>query len=332
MISKLLKSNHPIVFIFILILSIGLWLLSFINPIGMNIYSDYNAMPLALWLNKTLPVNTNLSAVIAFIILFLQALLLIQFNKRFIVIKQRTYLPAFLYIFISSAFIPLQRLNPVVFGMFFIYWAVYYIFSIYRKDFALNKLYIAAFFIGIATLFWVHFALFFILLIISLVILRPFVGREWMVSILGFLTPLFFTFVYYYVFRDEVDVLNLLWSAKNSFQLVKDFHQIHNAYYIFFFLIFLLIIAASFSILNNFQKKKIMVRKFFTLCWWIFFVYFLAYFVIKNIGYEVLFVISIPISFLLSDYFYAVRREKILSLIIYLLIISAAYIQIIAHF
>lgn len=332
MISKLLKSNRAIALVFIILFALGLWFLSILHPIGMGLHSDNFSMPFARWINRILITNSRISVVVSFALVLTQSLLLVQFNKQFIVITQRTYLPAFFYILLTGAFVPLQRANPVVFGLFFIYLSVFLIFSTYRKEFALNKLYMAAFFIGIASLFWAQFAIFFILLIISLIVLRPFVGREWTVCLLGFLTPFLFTFVYYFVFRDNKELLALNTIVQEAFKFIKVLHPIHYAYYIFYGLVLLIIGAASVSALNHFQKKKIMIRKFFTFSWWIFFIYLLAFLLIKNIGYEIVFILSIPISFLLSDYFYAVRKERILSIMIYLLLISAVYIQIIAHF
>lgn len=331
MISKFLKGNQPLVLVFILVIGFGFWFHSFKDPIGMAFPDDNFPMPLAKLLYSMLGKHTFGANVIAFILVMVQGLLLILFNKRYIIINQRTFLPAFFYVLIVSAFAPIQRISSVIIGLFFIYLAVFYIFSIYRKDFALNKLYFASLFISFGTLFWAPYALFFIVLLVSLILLRPFVGREWIVSLIGFLTPFFFVFVYYFVFK-EIELNSFVETVNYNFVLVKEFKFLHFAYYIFYGIIVCLIVIASFTILNNYQKKKIMVRKFFTLNWWFFIIYLIAFVMLRNMSYEIVYVISMPISFLLADYFYMNKNERFLNISVVLLLLSAAYIQIIAHY
>jgi hypothetical protein len=332
MFSRLLKSNQPQVLVLVIFTGLGLWFPSFLNPKCMSIPSDLMSMPLYDSIRSIIPYNSNTSVIISFILVFVQALLLIQFNKKFIIINHRTYLPAFFFILITSTFVPLQGINPVIFGLLFIYIAIYFIFSIYRNDFALSILYAAGFSIAIASLFWAPFALFFIILIVSLVILRPFVGREWIVSILGFLSPFFFAYVFFFVFRDKGELGQVYFKFLQNFNVFKVFVLIHHSYYIFYGLVVLTISIASISVLKNFQKKKIRIRKLFTLNWWIFLVFLISFVVFRSVGYEVIFILAMPVSFLLTDYFYSVKNQKVLNVIISLLYVSSIYIQIIAHY
>jgi len=332
MFSKLLKSNQPLVLVLVIFTGFGLWFASFLHPIGMQIPSDFGNMPLYGFIDHRIPTTSHISVIISFILVFVQALLLIQFNKKFIVINHRTYLPAFFYVLITSSFVPLQRVNPVIFGLFFIYFAINYIFSVYRNDFALNKLYVAGFSIAIASLFWAPYAIFFMIFIISLIILRPFVGREWLVSILGFISPFFFVFMYYFIFGVNGELNHIYLNFLQSFKGFKEFGQIHHSYYIFYGLLALIVVVASISAVSNFQNKKIRIRKFFTLNWWIFFVYLTSFVFFRNIGYEVIFILAMPISFLLADYFYLVRNQRVLNIFVFLLFASSIYIQIIAHY
>ncbi|MBI9055321.1 MAG: hypothetical protein JEY96_15970 [Bacteroidales bacterium] len=331
MVSNILKSNQPTALILTTLIGLGLWIGSFLTPIGMNIPSDCMNMPFYEILTNGINKNPLFAVILTFVLIFVQALLLIQFNKKFIVINFRTYLPAFFYLIIASSFTPLQRLNPVVFGTLFIYLAIYFILSVYRTDSAIDKIYIAGFFISIASMFWAPFAVFFSIVILSLIILRPFIGREWIVSLLGFLTPYFFVFVYYFSFKSSDELDRLSSNFFNSFNLIKQFNQIHYAYYIFYGLLFLLIAAASISMVKNFQKKKIRIRKFYAINWYVFIISILIFVFFENVGYEIVFIIGMPISFLLTDYFYAIKRNRYFNIVLLILFSSLVYIQIIAH-
>lgn len=308
-----------------------MWMYSFIDPIPMRIPSDLLYMPFYSTFS-IIQNGTLISQVIAFSIILFQGLLLVQFNKRHILINHRTYLPAFFYVLIASSFVHLHRLNPVIIGSLFIFISINFIFDTYRSDYALNRLYIAGFFIAIASLIWAPFAVIFVIIWISLMILRPFIGREWIVGLLGFLTPFLFIFVYYYVFASENNFNLLLNSYLKSFDIAINFSQLHFSYYIFYGIIVILILASSYVLISNFQKKKIKTRKLFLINWWLFFLGMLLFILFKYVKYEILYLITIPLSYLLTDYFYYIKRKWVFNTIIVLLILSEVYIQIVAHY
>lgn len=330
MISRVLKSNQPFVIVLTILFGVGLWLYSFLEPVPMSIPSDELKMPFYVILSDFFSYKSFASIVFAFLLLLLQAFLLVQFNKKYILINYRTYLPAFFYILIASSFVQLQRLNPVGIGIIFIFIAIDFIYGTYRSEYTLSRLYLAGFFVSIASLFWAPFAALFLIIWVSLTILRPFIGREWVVSLLGFLTPYLFGFVYYFVFADSK--LNVFLNAfSQSFDLLKQFHHLHYSYYIFYGFLLLVTLFASFNMIGRFQTKKIKTRKFFEINWWLFMLGTLIFILLKNVKYEIVFLLGIPLSYLLSDYFYSIKRSWYLNSILILLIASLIYIQIIAH-
>lgn len=331
MISAILKSNRPGVIVLIVFAGILTWGYSFLYPVVTIIYPDNLNMSLYSFIADIIPVGSQGSVLTGFILVLLQAFLLIQFNKRYILINYRTYLPAFFYILISGSFIPLQRLNPVMTGTIFIFISLVYIFDIYRIEYALNKLYLAGFFVSVASLFWAPFAVLFILIWISLSVLRPFIGREWIVSILGFLTPYLFVFVFHFVFFDIMELAGLIENIKTGFILLKDFSPIHLSYYLFYGFLLIIIINASYKIVVNYQKKKIKSRKYFGINLWIFLICLVLFFFFRNVSYEIIYLFSIPVSFLLTDYFYTIKKDWYLNSILIILIGLIIYIQITAH-
>lgn len=330
MLTNILKSNQPFVIVLIFFTAAMLWTFSFVDPIGITIPADKLTMPLYNLIAGYFPVNTTGSLVFTFILVLIQAFLLVQFNKKYILINYRTYLPAFFYILISGSFVHIQRINPVIIGGLFMFAAINYIFSIYRTEYALNKLYLAGFFIAIAALFWAPFAVFILILWISLLILRPFIGREWIVGFLGFLTPFLFVFVYYFVFFDQ-QLDAIITKFISSFELIKTIYALHYSYYIYYGFLALLMIFASYIAAINFQKKKIKTRKYFEINWWIFVISLGLFGLFKHVSYEIIYLMSIPIAFLLTDYFYTIKKSWYLNAIIVILIGSIVFIQIAAH-
>ncbi|MFC2152417.1 DUF6427 family protein [Bacteroidota bacterium] len=331
MFANILKSNQPFVIVLIVLSGISLWIFSFMEPVAIIIPSDSIRMPFYEVVVNNLKYNSVYSLLITFFLVLIQAFLLIQFNKKHILINYRTYLPAFFYIIITSSFVHLHRLNPTIIGTIFIFIAVNFLYNTYRSDYTLNKIYLAGFFISLASFFWAPLASFIIVLYISLLILRPFIGREWIVGMLGFLTPVLFVFVYYFVFLEETKLTNLLSNLAANFELVKTFHSLHYSYYIFFGFLLVIIMLASYTLARNYQKKKIKTRKYFEINWWIFSIGLGLFLVFKNASYDIIYLISIPISFLFADYFHTIRKSWYLNGILIIVIGLLVYIQIIAH-
>jgi hypothetical protein len=328
---KILKSNRPFVIFFIVISAIGIWIGNFLNP-AVDLFSfDQYPVLFYKWITQFITYNSFASLFITLLLLLIQAFLLVQFNRKYILINYRTFLPAFFYILIAGSFVPLQRINPVLPGTLFMFIATHFIYDIYRRDYALNRLYMAGFFISVASMFWPPFAVFFIGIWIALTILRPFVGREWVVSLLGFLTPYFFVFTYYYVFLDVVKLEALAESFFNHLNILRTFESMHYAYYIFYALLFVCMVFASIMVIANFHKKKIRDRKYFEINWWLFLIGVLLFIFFENISYEIIYFIGIPVSFLLTEYFYSVRKNWVLNLLLLFMVSSIVYIQIIAH-
>ncbi|OFX21194.1 MAG: hypothetical protein A2041_04840 [Bacteroidetes bacterium GWA2_31_9b] len=331
MVSGILKSNRPFVIILAIISGIALWSFTLFHQPVLEFQADTISMLFYKLLIGLFKNNILFLTVFAFILVIIQGLLLVWVNQKFILINFRTFLPAFFYIIISSSFVAIQMINPILIGNFFIFFALFNIYKIYRSDYALNDIYIAGFFTAIASLFWAPFAIFILLIWIALIILRPFIGREWIVSILGFLTPIFFTFLIFYVFFDNNTLINILNNIKLEYTSITDFKNIHLSYILFYSLLFLIILIASLNLISSFQNRKIKTRKYFVINFWYFIIGLGIFLFFKRSSFEIIYILSIPISYLLSDYFYSFKKNHIQNAILILLYAGLIYIQI-AHF
>ena len=328
---SVLKSNKPFVIFLIVFSALALWAGNLFNPVIDSFHFDEHNVLFYKLINQFLAFNASGSFIIALLLLLMQAFLLVQFNRKYILINYRTFLPAFFYVLVAGSFVRLQQVNPVISGTLFMFIALKFIYDIYRRDYALNRLYMAGFFVALSSMFWPPFAVFFIVIWVALSILRPFIGREWLVSLLGFLTPFLFVFTYYYVFYDITRLNALKETFFQNFSIQHSFVSVHYAYYIFFGLLFILIVLSSFKVIANFHKKKIKTRKYFEINWWIFFISVLLFVFFEHVSYEILYFMAIPVSFLLTEYFYSIRRNWYLNILLLLIVSSLVYIQIIAH-
>ena len=80
MLSNILKSNQPFVIVLIILSGISLWFYSFIDPLGIAIPSDNMNMPFYDFITGYIAFNSIFSLVITYILVLIQAFLLVQFN------------------------------------------------------------------------------------------------------------------------------------------------------------------------------------------------------------------------------------------------------------
>lgn len=291
----------------ILILSIGLWLPSFLHAPGTLFFFDKASMPLYKLFTNMMTVDSMVGRILTFLLILLQAFLLVRMNTRFIFINNRTYLPALFYILLTASVPALQRLNPVIFSGFFLILALDQIFDSYKVNRLAYEFFTASIFMGIATLFYPYMLYFSFILWVSLATLKPFRWREWMFTILGYLVPFYFAFSYFYVFFNQP---KRLWDDFSSV-LLNNFPSVHYSIPIIVFACFILFLMALASqyMMKTYGSKKILPRKAFAIFLWLFILSVVIYLLNKNVSAEILYIAAIPVSFLMAHYFALIKSE-----------------------
>ena len=308
MLLRAARSKSPILLFFLLIIVILMWWSSFTASELSRFHFHQQQMPLYQltlgWIGQDVFVNI----LVAFIILLLQGLIILRFNQEYIFITTQTYLQTVFYLLIASSFVQLQQYHPALPAGLFILLMLDQLFGSYRKRYILNRMFLAGFFAGVATLFYVH-ALYFILLIwISLIILRAFSLREWFVPVLGFAFPMVFLFGYYF-YADHTTLQGLWETVAGCYGFNETVTYYGISYYLFFGFMAIWWVMASFSILGKMNKLKIYIRKYHEVLLW-FFLGSVALFVLRReISVEMLYFTAIPLSFLLADHIHGLRSR-----------------------
>jgi hypothetical protein len=79
--------------------------------------------------------------------------------------------------------------------------------------------------------------------------------------------------------------------------------------YIFIGLVLLLLILSSMNMFRAFQSMKILPRKAFNVFLWTFINSILIYLLIKPASYEILYLLSIPVAYLLAHFFSQLKSK-----------------------
>jgi len=127
-----------------------------------------------------------------------QAFYLNYLINKYEVLYKPSFLPAFLYVLLMSFCHQVLWLHPVIFVNLLILLSFDKAFSLFKHPTPIRMLFEASFFSGVAFLFFYPAVVFYLLLLLALGIIRSLNVREWMVTLIGFLLPLYFAFIWFF--------------------------------------------------------------------------------------------------------------------------------------
>jgi len=299
---------------------------------------------IANFFDKTKPINFLVLSVLVFIIflmaifrgnseplslyffvktgLFLFLAVLTVFVVNFIIRKNsltedNSY--AMLFYILMSSFFPESYTNEGVFiANFILLLAFRRMYSLRSSIETKEKIFDAAFWIGIASLFYVWSLLCMILLYAAILIFRKIDWRNFIVPIIGVTTPVFLSYTYLLAFND-VERFRNLWTL--SFDLSS--MNYHNAQ--FLIPLSLIGLMALVSIYPT-TKRSLLAKIDFKATWTLLISHIgisllISLIAVEKNGSELIF-IFFPLSILFANYIQVINRYWLKELIIYLFLIT----------
>ena len=178
----------------------------------------------------------------------------------------------------------------------------------YRKPGTANNFFDAAILISTGSLFYSNLIWFALLLVIGIALLRTGNFMEIVISIIGLVTPYLITFGLYYTIGKDLKSL-LLIMKNNLLGRSEDFvfTELTIVTIIYIGLIFIISVFHLQMLINS---KKIKARKTFNLLFWVFLISFGIYFVMPSVSVEIVWLLSIPVSYFLTHYFVFVKMKR----------------------
>jgi hypothetical protein len=153
------------------------------------------------WLVSLLPTGNAASySVIAFILLYSQALMINYLVNEYRMITKGTYLPAMAYLLITSLLPEWNYFSSPTLANSFIIWIFIYLFKLYNSNNARAEIFNIGLIAGITSYIYFPSAAFAICVLLGLMILKPFRLNEIVLFILGCTTPYYFHVVYLFLF------------------------------------------------------------------------------------------------------------------------------------
>lgn len=193
---------------------------------------------------------------LAYVFIFIQALLLNKYINQYRMFSRVHFLPAYSYVLITALFPEWWQLSAALVSNTLLIWIWGSMLSIYKKEQAKNTLFFAGILLGICSFVFVPTLFFGLMLMIWLMILRTFSISEWLICLFGVSIPYYFFFAYLFL-ADQLPFLVEFFKFQLNITLIQlDIYTLIGVLLIFIpFLISLVYIQSALS------RMLIQVRK-----------------------------------------------------------------------
>lgn len=325
MILKRLKSNNLVNLFLIPLAILAFWAGNFIAP---SIYPHARGeadnvlfAPIFQLTNDSPLLSVVLSAVLTLLLAFLINLLI----SRYQFIRIRTRLPAILFVILLGGFTGVHSLHPVYFASIFLLLALFRLFAVFDQPKAYTGVFDVGILLGTGALFYLHLAFLLPAFLIGVTVLsRSSQWRSYFILIIGFLLPFIFALSYFFYidrFHELIDLFVLSITTRINHLLNNLPLQVYLGALVFFTII------ASIDIAQHYDSKKVSSRKYFTVLFLVFIFSLVSFVFVPATSQEMLVLTTIPVTFLLSNFFVFLKRRILGELLFTILILFVILLQ-----
>ena len=301
---RFFRSCFATQYIAIGIIGILLWGRAFFEPPGMP--APDGPVPLYALIYALLHGSPRAASMIGFILTLLSAFLLNRLLTSNEVVLKNSSLSALIFIALMSYFPFLLTLHQLSIATFILLMILERLYKSYSKSESLELTYVAGFLIGIASLFYLPFILFFFFLLISFIIFRNIDWHEWVGSFIGLATPYIFLSVYYFWFDEWMIIAH---EYQHFFMISFDPAPFREpTFLILSGIVLVLLVFGLITGLSRLSEKTIEIRKKTILLIWLIPVMILSIFFSASLLKYHLLISFITLSGFLSMYLLKIRN------------------------
>lgn len=193
--------------------------------------------------------------IITYFLLFMQA---IAFNKLINdqrMMQRPNYLPAMSYLLITSMFSEWNILSAPLLINTLLIWVWAKMSSLYSNNSPKSTLFNIGMAVGVSTFFYFPSLSFVLLIIFGLIVSRPFILAEWVIAIVGIITPYYFLFSYLFL-TDSIQDYRLPKFVIGYPKFNQNYWELTGIC-----LMVLAFLIGIFFVQSNFRKQLVQVRK-----------------------------------------------------------------------
>jgi hypothetical protein len=259
----------------------------------------------------------------AIVNLFGQAIFINRIANRHHLYPKATYLPALTYILITSLFKDWNYLSASLVSNWLILAMLSSMLQLYSAGDVRKQIFNIGCFISITAMLIFPNIVFIALLLLSLAILRPFKAAEWLVGLLGIMTPFYFLAGILYLTNDLI-LLRRMISIGFS---LPDYIARPELVITGFSFLGLMFLAGIFY-LNNFMGRMLFQNK----KWWWVVIAALVISIVAGIftvakGYNQWMAVLVPTAFIIANVWFEERKKWITTIFFYLFVAVVIFAQ-----
>jgi hypothetical protein len=208
------------------------------------------------FINTSASANPVIYPLLTFGLLFFQALLLTRFINGQRMMNRLTYFPGMAYLLITSLLPEWNYFSAPLLVNTILLFVLSGLFKIYNQPNAKGSIFNIGLGLGLASFVFFPALTFIIWILLALAVMRPFRLNEWMLCIVGILTPFYFYGVYLFI-DNKWSWYNLLPYFSVSLPAVKQSIWLAGSV----FLLAIPFLAGGYYVQDNLRKMLIQVRK-----------------------------------------------------------------------
>jgi hypothetical protein len=325
MLLRLLKTSYNAGYLIFPVILAGTWLNHLIHPYFFSFSQNIDSYILFGIINGLLPKDLLLRTSLSLLLLITNGYLLQRIYREYLLPGQGSLLPAVLFILICGGYPGFQTLHPVWFAIVFLLLGLYKLFAAFdiRKPF--SDIFDAGILLSIGSLF--YFNLLFCLpafMVGAFSLPRDARWREIVILFIGALVPWIITLSVYFILDQTAE---LFLEIRNSVVALKTGFEGNIPLMIFTGYLVLLTLTGSNLILRQYEVKKVSFRKYFTFFLLLFVSSIFIYFLIPAASTEIFIIASVPVTFLLSNFFISSKRSFISEVLFIVILGLVVYFQ-----
>lgn len=250
-------------------------------------------------------------AVLAYILIFTQALLMNSVFFRHRLLARPNYIPALAYVIITALFPEWWTLSSTLIANSLLIWAWSNLSDLYKSQKAKQILFNTGIIIGLSSFFYFPSIAFVLMVIAALMIMRPVSVPEWFIGILGATIPYYFLFAWLYL--------------SGNFELSKYIPKVSVSYpqfqqslwaWVGLLLLMVPFLFSGFYIQNAILRMLIQVRKNWSLLLVYLLIALLVPFINGSRGFSYWILCAVPFAAFHSNY-YTSPQNKLVPNIVY---------------
>lgn len=310
----------------IFVLSVAVFLRSFIHPGPLE---GYVGMPFYTMLFGAIHTVPLVDRIVTLLLVWLMGFLLVRTGAQYVLLEQRSLMPALFLIIVSTAVPVTQQVSPAMVGAIFYLMAFHTLFNVHDKPPDSLVVFNASLVLALGCMFYLKLIWFVPLIWVSVGTLKSISFRELIYPLLAIALMFLFVFTWYWAVQDNAAGFATLMRENLSFRTA--WQPKHYSTFLYAGYILLLIILASIYMVNRFQVRKTAAQLIYQVMFYMFLAGIIFYILIARYEPTSLVYIGFPVAFILSNYFHRRKSHWTLELALWIVLGLLTFAQIMAR-